>query len=916
MTIKKIAGRYLKNEYENGKQFGKNAEYANPIITPPIKIPTYDENIQQEQQVLLVPCKDAIHVLSLETGSLISEMTTQGMNEDEPRNIFSITLAKISSSDENMKHGGTDYKGMLARLSANDDSSDFDHMSAKNITMPEFPSTEWIILAASNDGLIFEWTLDSILSHSPIESRSHNGTPLIPYRRALTISFDNNETKGGGIYPLCGTISHLSCAGYDVSRLYALVADAQKKDLCHLVSVNIPEYIDNRSLPSNSNLDIIPSTSKLLASFKKDDHNQRILKYGKHKQKSKLPAVPTLAMYKSPISLLTCLSSPNDSISKHKQDVFIIVVQSRGFVIFYATTPDPSSSKGIVETDLVHFPRKKLLPSISSASISPHGKDLAIGYEDGKIDVLIDIFKLSAKYLEVLSEQEGSDKTPTIRHPAESMLTQTSHWHAHEVKTMCFIGSSSSRVVPSLVSGGEESVIVFWSANRLNHPNTTIPRISKGAINQIISNEFSASMEIVVFCLDNTIQLLHGHNNAIRWKKQGIASASNEPVHIAQPETSKFRSLSKIDAPPLLMIDPRTNLPMLTRLRGAPGFIHWFDLKSGQVVGELEVVAYNRVSRKSSLQAAYPRPTVTHLVMSGNGHDMITVDTMLTENKCIGAHRRVKVGDHKFQNMSFTTTIRFWAWEGNSGSEKQRRMEMPYELIAAMPAPHSINGEISSLAISPNGLRACSLSIENNSFHLWGKSLPEDTGKNKLTTPSSPLWKRLYKITTPAGYSNLNLHANQNNNLVSFSADGSVLIVSYGSSVTLWDHAHAQILNTISFHQNILDVQFMKASMDTILAVGKTSISAMPPFKHGHLGEFWSYQMSKSFYEKKAFSEHRHKILVAPFASSKEVLVAFRILNDSDTKGKDKAKDQSKIMILDASTGEQKKRLDGTPYCW
>jgi hypothetical protein len=47
------------------------------------------------------------------------------------------------------------------------------------------------------------------------------------------------------------------------------------------------------------------------------------------------------------------------------------------------------------------------------------------------------------------------------------------------------------------------------------------------------------------------------------------------------------------DPPTILQMDPKSKVPIITRMAGAPGFIHWFDPKSSHVIGELEIAAYN-----------------------------------------------------------------------------------------------------------------------------------------------------------------------------------------------------------------------------------------------------------------------------------------------------------------------------------
>merc|ERR1739838_265827 len=110
--------------------------------------------------------------------------------------------------------------------------------------------------------------------------------------------------------------------------------------------------------------------------------------------------------------------------------------------------------------------------------------------------------------------------------------------------------------------------------------------------------------------------------------------------------------------------------------------------------------------------------------------------------------------------MSLTSHIKFWLCSETSQEVTGNKLSMHYELVTAMASPHYRNYEVDALAISPNGSKACTLSVKGEAFHIWGKekiSMNRENGKKQIpmiNNPGSPLWKRLYVVSTPAGYTN------------------------------------------------------------------------------------------------------------------------------------------------------------------
>ena len=260
--------------------------------------------------------------------------------------------------------------------------------------------------------------------------------------------------------------------------------------------------------------------------------------------------------------------------------------------------------------------------------------------------------------------------------------------------------------------------------------------------------------------------------------------------------------------------------------------------------------------------------------------------------------------------MSFVINIKFWAWSKKLEKNAEKRgKDMPYEMIAAMPAPHGVaKGSVDALAISPDGNRACTLSKEEGAFHIWAKG--RSSGLNKGTSvlsPSLPSWKRLCKITIPAGYSNAcDTGSDQNNNLVTFSPDGSVVAIAFGRHVTLWDHTTATMLNSIQAPEPLKDIQFVRSPIDMVLATGETSVSVLPPFGNGYLGKAtWSYKLPKDL----GHNESMKLELVTPLVARKELAVAVthKARNGSIS---------TKVILVDLAKAKAKTNEDGSAASW
>lgn len=705
---------------------------------------------------------------------------------------------------------------------------------------------EYTLVAGFSNGSILEWNLSSI----PYAKNTGN----IPSRRNFTLD------------RLGGSVTHLtSPTGNGSLKVYAIVQSEEGESGSALVKFLVPVCDEVGEIPP------ISTEQALLISSKGVE------------QKKTEEEVNTVVLKSQPFALLSSTAEKE----RGKMDHFVTVVNTNCVVTYHENTDS-----------FVSLPSNQTDTHICSAALSPNGEDIALGFENGKIDILTSVLTQISDYL-VSADKSKKD-------PSCAIVSRTVHWHSLPVKTLAYLGSQGSRATPTLLSGGEEGVLVTWSIDRgLNRPSHTLARIARGCITHVATSSTSGSTDIIIRSMDGTISLIHGHNHSTRWRVQGLALALNECVVPVGP-------IFEHESNPIINIDPRSNVPVLTRLNGAPGYMHWFDPKANQVIGELAVADYNRISRKERNHKSYPRPTVSLMAMSSTGNDIVTIERMLSENNGVGHSCKVdsyisESGNDLTETMSYVTQIKFWTWsremEKNANKE---RSGMPYELIAAMPAPHGLtNGSVDALDISPDGTKACTLSLAENEFHIWtkGRSVTYTPGSSVLSA-AVPSWKRLCRIGIPSGYvtGKEEGHAQKP---ITFSSDGSVLAIAFGHHITLWDHAAATMLNTIQAPEEIDSISFIKAPTDMILVVGKSSISVLPPFGNAYLGNgAWSYVLPESNESKTKISLSN----VTCIASRKEIAVAFN--------ERANAQDSTKIILVDLMTGQAKRDDEGAIFEW
>jgi hypothetical protein len=180
------------------------------------------------------------------------------------------------------------------------------------------------------------------------------------------------------------------------------------------------------------------------------------------------------------------------------------------------------------------------------------------------------------------------------------------------------------------------------------------------------------------------------------------------------------------------------------------------------------------------------------------------------------------------------------------------------------------------------------------------------------TTPPTPPWKRLYKISAPAGYANAHPGRDIRGSNIAFSADGSLLAVAYGKNVTLWDHSSATMLHSIVAHDALSDIEFIKSPADMLLAMGNSFISSLPLFGSLYLGGgIWSYALND-----RKNTEETIRIELGPaipLSSNRDIAIG--LLEKSVSKPSANIL-SSKVVIIDSHSGEPRMIKKSHPLFW
>ncbi|KAJ4485810.1 WD40 repeat-like protein [Lentinula aciculospora] len=305
--------------------------------------------------------------------------------------------------------------------------------------------------------------------------------------------------------------------------------------------------------------------------------------------------------------------------------------------------------------------------------------------------------------------------------------TQTAsfHWHAHAVSSLAFTSNGSY-----LLSGGEESVLVIWQLH--SGKKEFIPRLGAPIQTISVTKTLRGGEEYLLGLTDATFVFVSA--SALKISR----SYSRVKLFPSDNTSSSLKSVP-------LAVHPSSSTFILPSSHASS--IQMFSLTSSKIVSELEIFASNRVSRREELPIEPSR--VEHTVVSASGDWMASIDA--------------RAPNEDFQGEVY---MKIWHWEQKTSLwTLNTRIDRPHGLhkvLALSFSPRPQDGQESYL-VTTGG---------DGAVKTW--RLRSDREKNR---EGEGFWTARSSFTFP---SEIPSH-------VSWSPDGSLLAVTSGAYVSLYD---------------------------------------------------------------------------------------------------------------------------------
>ena len=813
-------------------------KHKHPVAWDTLEPLLYDDG---SEQFILMPNERFVTVLAYKTGRTIAHLIPTRVDEESNVLIQSACIANLPKKLANVNVA-------LQEQMTNDSGDDTDEEDDTTVTT--MMNEEQILLLGCQDGTLREFALALLtctktpMNHNPDCGYFQLQGPCFRPRRVFGV-------KDGHVF------KHLTAPNNtnlnDGALLFAVSeipnSDSIETDSNHFISQRLYRImLTVFDVFTQSDTNTIQLTKKEVAVKEEIKCPVGVDKFGNFNDTS------TFRLLSVSRKSNTGFSEQND------RDVFCVLVRSNGFQIYHEHLIPSDSGVVTSRYPMVTFATKDG-DTITSLAISPNGNDLACGYWLGDIRVMTKIIPTVLDYHRQLA-QADKEKSKKPEHPSKSLLIRRVHWHAHPVMAVTYHGLSDA-VDPMLYSGGEESVLVVWQLSKgTSAPADILPRIALDGIVHIAAINPNG---ILIYCEDNTLQLVRAHNRKRIWKVHGLTTPGDESN---------------------ILVDPKSDSSLiLTGLVGAPGFLHWFDPREHRVTYKLEVAPYNRVSRAGQADNPMPAPEVTQVALSKSGDVIMTVEVIPTENACVGAPHY-----HFDEELGTITALKFWT-HGPSTTEEGK--SLPYAMSAVMTFPHGEENQISAIALSPNGDVACTVSNDEKAFRVWRRILADAIPADDDHTKSrrTPIWICQYKVTTPSGLSNQKTSRGG----VTFSPDGSILAICYGHLISLWNHKESVLVNTIK-HSDctcIDSIQFYSTATkaDMVMTKSKSEVFVQSPFgSKGQKG--WKFTLPSDCREARIL--HAHFL----FSHDMVAISTFHVKKQS-----------TRVVLMDATTGLPKNKM-------
>lgn len=301
-----------------------------------------------------------------------------------------------------------------------------------------------------------------------------------------------------------------------------------------------------------------------------------------------------------------------------------------------------------------------------------------------------------------------------------------------------------------MYSGGQENVLVIWQLE--TGRRDFLPRLGAGVIGITCTPDQTL---LALRCDNNSIKIINARNRLLQVNIQGVSIGSylNKKVRmerIYRPKTG-------------LVVEPRHYNFVFN---GDDGDLHFFSPKEDRHVMTIQVGFKNPVREIQDIKISETQ--VNHVVFSVDGKWMVTSD--------------------KRDDLLGESSVKFWHWN----NEKHT-----YDLSTQYNLKNK--NKVKALAYHPKE-DICVTIDTHGHFKLW--KLFENPKKD--SSDSDELRWGCYSV----GY-----YKNSGARACCFSADGSILAISYGSVITLWNPYNDSLLTTLSYppsHEYITHLSFMQ----------------------------------------------------------------------------------------------------------
>ncbi|KAF9351527.1 WD repeat-containing protein 75 [Mortierella sp. NVP85] len=366
-----------------------------------------------------------------------------------------------------------------------------------------------------------------------------------------------------------------------------------------------------------------------------------------------------------------------------------------------------------------------------------------------------------------------------------------------------------------LLSGGEESVLVLWQL-QTGHKQF-LPRLGSEIKHITVSPD---QAYYAIGHQDNSVNVIRSVDLKIKSAIQGLKLSHTN--HLNNPLLTG------------LVIEPRNGHVVLN---GMPGTLQFYDPIQEQHIMELEVSPRNKVSRTDEKEIIQPQVLQCVFSKDKAARWMVTVDAR---------------DDHETTPEQY---LKFWEYDDDART---------YVLNTRVDAPHT--KEITSCVFNPRGGNQAPMVVTTSTdgtFKIWELV---HQGEARRGIEAEIAWScrstGFYRDMVPR--------------CASFSTDGSILAISYGQIITLWNpylNTLQGVLTQPPENRPIKHMTFVENS-PFLIATTKDHLYSWNLLT---CSVWWSYQINVELLQ--ASETNSNFMIICPdpsvFAGSKHRIVVF-----------------------------------------